>query len=385
MTMRNNRLIRNLALAFLLTTLAACGLPRSGPTKSEILDTTGDQNGVAFIVDVNDRVTRTTAIAPATGFPGGFLGVAPVAAPDLIRPGDTLSLTIYENVADGLFARGNEGVASLSSLQVDDAGFIFIPYAGRIRAAGNSTERLRQIITDKIGTQTPEPQIIVQRVAGDAATVSVVGGGIAGQGVYPIRRSSRRLVEMLATAGGVTVPPEVARIIVIRDQNRGEVWLEEVYANPEYDIALRAGDRIVVERDTRTFTALGATGTQGNVPFGMKDLSALEAIAQVGGLIRTAADPTGIFVIRDEPAEIANKVLGRNDFRTSQHMIYVLNLTEPNGIPLARDFDIKDGDTVYVTEAPFVQWTKTLNAITGTATGTASTARTLQALETVGN
>ena len=32
---------------------------------------------------------------------------------------------------------------------------------------------------------------------------------------------------------------------------------------------------------------------------------------------------------------------------------------------LARDFAIRDGDTVYVTEAPFVQWQKSISALTG--------------------
>jgi polysaccharide export outer membrane protein len=32
----------------------------------------------------------------------------------------------------------------------------------------------------------------------------------------------------------------------------------------------------------------------------------------------------------------------------------------------ARDFAIRDGDTVYVTEAPFVQFSKVISAITGT-------------------
>jgi polysaccharide export outer membrane protein len=36
---------------------------------------------------------------------------------------------------------------------------------------------------------------------------------------------------------------------------------------------------------------------------------------------------------------------------------------------MARDFSIRDGDTVYVTEAPYVQWQKTLSIITGTAAG----------------
>ena len=35
---------------------------------------------------------------------------------------------------------------------------------------------------------------------------------------------------------------------------------------------------------------------------------------------------------------------------------------------MARDFVIRDGDTLYVTEAPFTQWNKTISAITGTAT-----------------
>jgi polysaccharide export outer membrane protein len=33
----------------------------------------------------------------------------------------------------------------------------------------------------------------------------------------------------------------------------------------------------------------------------------------------------------------------------------------------ARDFLIRDGDTLYVTEAPFTQWSKTIGSITGTA------------------
>jgi polysaccharide export outer membrane protein len=96
-------------------------------------------------------------------------------------------------------------------------------------------------------------------------------------------------------------------------------------------------------------------------------MSALEAIARVGGLMASSADPTGVFVFRNEPAEIAGAVLNRDDFEGEQRMVYVLNLTEPNGMFQARDFLIRDGDTLYVTEAPFTQWNKTISAITGSA------------------
>ena len=44
-------------------------------------------------------------------------------------------------------------------------------------------------------------------------------------------------------------------------------------------------------------------------------------------------------------------------------MIYVLDLTSPNGVFVARDFVIRDGDTVYVTEAPYTQFNKVLSAV----------------------
>ena len=84
------------------------------------------------------------------------------------------------------------------------------------------------------------------------------------------------------------------------------------------------GDRIIVEEDRRSFTALGATTGQSRVPFNKRDMSALEAIATVGGLDGRSADPTGVFVFRDEPAEVANRVLGRFDLVGPQRMAYLL-------------------------------------------------------------
>ena len=103
------------------------------------------------------------------------------------------------------------------------------------------------------------------------------------------------------------------------------------------------------------------------MPFESQNLSLLEGIAQVGGLSPLSADPTGVFVFRNEPEEVAEQVLGRSDLTGAQRMVYVTDLTKPNGMFMARDFVIRDGDTIYVTEAPFTQWSKVISAITGTA------------------
>ncbi|MCH2066386.1 polysaccharide biosynthesis/export family protein [Shimia sp.] len=351
----------------LASTVAACNLvPRSGPNKSEIYAGSVQKEGDAFIVEVNDRVSRATAVVPALGFSDSFKNAGQLGS-DTIRPGDILALTIWENVDKPLLGPEGQVAAVLEEVQVDGAGFIFVPYAGRIRAAGNTPEGIRRIISAKLEEQTPDPQVEVRRAAGDGSTVSLVGT-VGAQGVYPIERPTRTLSTMLAQAGGVTIVPEIAQITVLRGRETGQIWFQDLYDNPELDIALRGGDRILVEEDTRAFTALGATGTQSRVNFFTKDLSAIEAIAQVGGLVATSSDPTGVFIFRNEADVVANNVLGRKDLDGAQRMVYVLNLTKPNGMFTARDFIVRDGDTLYVTEAPITTWNKTISAITGTLT-----------------
>jgi len=370
-----SRWARSIALLAVVSVLASCGLPRVGPNKREIFAGSVQQQGDAFIVSVNNRVTRATAVVPALGFSEAFIN-AGVVGSDTIRPGDTLGISVWENVDDPLLGGADAaGPAILEEVQVDGNGFIFIPYAGRIRAAGNTPERVRKIITDKLDDQTPDPQVQVRRVAGDGSTVSLVGS-VGGQGVYAIERPTRTLSSMLARAGGVTIEPEIAQVTVLRGDKSGKIWFQDLYRNPEFDIALRGGDRILVEEDTRAFTSLGATGTQARVPFESQSISAVEAIATVGGLVSTSADPTGVFVFRNEPAEIANQVLGRSDLIGAQRLIYVLDLTQPNGLFMARDFVIRDQDTLYVTEAPFTQWNKTISALTGSLTAVSSATTT---------
>jgi polysaccharide export outer membrane protein len=357
------RLTQGVTLFAALALVASCGLPRSGPTRDEIFSGSVMREGDAFVLTVDDRVNTIASVTPALGFSDGFLS-AGVVGSDTIQPGDLLTVAIWENVDDGLLVPTGENATVLEEVQVDGQGFIFVPYAGRIRAAGNPPEAVRRVITEQLQEQTPDPQVQVSRLAGDGATVSVAGA-VGAQGVYPIERPTRTLSAMLAAAGGLTIEPEIAQITIVRGGQQDTVWFQDLYDHPANDIALRGGDRIVVEEDTRSFTALGATLTQSRVPFESQTISAVEAIAQVGGLSSLFADPTGVFVFRNEPEAIARQLVGDPNLIGDQRVIYVLDLTRPNGVFLARDFAIRDGDTVYVTEAPYTQFAKVLSALTG--------------------
>ena len=108
-----------LTLAVMVASLAACGLPRSGPNKSEIYSGSVLENGDAFVVSVNSVVTRATSVTPSLGF-GPEFSDAGLMGSDIIAPGDTLALTIYENVKDDpLLGNTGQRVSQLQQIQVD--------------------------------------------------------------------------------------------------------------------------------------------------------------------------------------------------------------------------------------------------------------------------
>lgn len=350
--------------------MASCGVPRDGPTANEIYKSSVMREGDAHIIAVTKRVSQIANRPETLGFSHGLRAGA-ILGGDTIRPGDTITLNVFENVPEGLLAPEATNNAIIETLQVDDAGFIFVPYAGRIRAAGQTPDALRRVLTRALDEQTPDPQVLVARTQGDGSTVSVTGG-VTAQGVYPITRASNRLSSVIASAGGIAIPLETAQVLVTRGNRQDSAWLEDIFSNPSLDIAVRGGDRILVKQDQRSFSVLGATGTTSRVVFDTQQISAIEALASVGGLDPLRADPKGVFIFRDERPEIATEILGIGEFVTDVRFVYVLDLTKPTGMFDARDFKIRDGDTIFVTEASSVFWARQIASITGSLTAAGS-------------
>lgn len=364
---KSNKLTKAVRFAPLLAmalALGACALPRSGPSQSEILAGSVENGGNTHIVLVDDRISRAATVEEPLGFSRSFLN-AGLASVDRVRSGDLITVTIWENVENGLLAAVGTSSTTLRDIQVDALGNIFVPYAGIVRASGRTPEELRTEITRLLARQTPDPQVEVRRTAGNGASVNVVGG-VNIQGVYPLDAATRRLTAMLASAGGVSLDPAGTRVIVQRGGQSGSVWLSELYNNPENDITLRANDRIIVREDERYFTVLGATTGQKRIDFTSGNPNMVDALADIGGLDSRTADPSGIFIFRVESAEVANAVLETDTFTTPQRLAYVIDLTAQESIFTAQTFRLRNQDTIYITEAPFSQWSRVLEAVAGT-------------------
>ncbi len=367
--------LRTAVLATLALALAGCTLPRSGPTAGEIMAAGARADSGLLIVPVDLSVAAAARFVEPLLLGPGFVG-APLVSAETFAPGDVVSLTVWENVDVGVLAGVGQRVAVLQEIQVDESGMIFVPYAGRLRAAGRRPEELRRAVTEALAAHTPDPQVEVRRAAGDGAAVSVLGG-VSEAGVYPIDQATRRLSAMLARAGGVTLLPDVAQVRMQRGSETGVVWLQDLYDDPALDVALRPGDRIIVEEDRRAFTALGAAGRQARLPFTKRDMSLVEALATAGGLDGRSANPTGVFVFRLEAAEVARRVTGRPDLVGPQRVAYVMDFTRAEGLLSAREFVIRDEDTIYVTEAPIAAWSRIIG-LAGATVGFAGSVAVLE-------
>ncbi|MCH8951275.1 MAG: polysaccharide biosynthesis/export family protein [Proteobacteria bacterium] len=361
--------------AGLLLSLGACALPRSGPDYGEI--TSAAAPDLPFeVVRVTPAVTTATRIDERSGFSRAFID-ARTENTATVAPGDVMAITVWENIDQGLLNPQGIGATPLPHVKVDERGFIFVPYIGLIRAAGRTLSQLREAIRARLAEMTLNPQVDVFPVDGQGRVVSVQGR-VRTPGLYPIERPTERLLAMLARAGGVIDDPEVIRLKLRRGAVTGEIWVQDLYDDPANDVALRAGDALIAERDRRIFTALGAVGRPSMVPFPVRDLSAEQAIGAVGGLIDAAADPTGVFIFRTERGAIAAKVVPGRAVDGPRRIVYLLDLTQPGGMFLAREFIMRDGDTLYVTSAPFTTWMKILQSVAPLVTFSGS-ARTLTA------
>lgn len=354
------RLIRLAAAAVLLAVLAACALPRNGPDYREI--TAAPSPDLHFdVIRVNAAVARATRIDERRGFAMSFVGARPENTATA-APGDVMAITVWENIDQGLLNPQGIGATALPQVKVDERGMIFVPYVGLVRAAGRTLGQIREAVRARLAEKTLNPQVDVFPVETRGRVISVQGR-VRQPGLYPIEPPTERLLAMLARAGGVAEDPEVIRLKLRRGAATGEIWVQDLYDDPRNDVALHAGDALIAERDRRIFTALGAVGKQATVPFPSRELSVERAMGVVGGLIDDKADPTGVFVFRAEAPEIARKVLPGEAVADPRRIAYLIDLTRPGGMFLAREFTLRDGDTLYVTSAPFTSWIKILQSI----------------------
>lgn len=361
-TIRSTRVARAF-VALALLSLSGCGaLPRSGPLAAQMQNTGEDGEALASLVaPLTAETVDMIGPAPAEpGFSGDVLSAAPLDV-DMIGRGDVIETVVWEGAEGGLFSTAG-GATMLPLMTVDNGGNVFAPFAGRIRAAGRTPDQLRRAIGQALSSMTLSPQVSVRVVEASSRRFSVQGA-VGAPGIYDINHGAGRLTQALAAAGGVA-PETPAPVLTLRRNGRDmSEPLDAVLGDPGFDIALRPGDSIIVAPQRSRFTALGALGSQAEIVFPRVPLDLLGALGAASGLRDFDADPSAVFVLRRERPEIADALLegappSGLPRGAGRPIVYRLDLTDPEAFFIARNFEMRGGDAVFVSNAPITELRK---------------------------
>jgi polysaccharide biosynthesis/export protein len=280
--------------------------------------------------------------------------------------GDTVSVTIFEAAAGGLFIPAEAGVrpgnfVTIPNQSVDDHGNIAVPYAGAVLAKGRTPAEIQRAIVDALKNRAIEPQAVVSLVNQQTSLISVLGD-VHTAGRFPASPSGERILDVVARAGGPVTQGYDMWVTLERSGHRASAPFGALLYEPSNNIYVLPGDVIYLYSQPQTFVAFGAAGTQGQYRFEAWRISLAEAVGKHGGLNDTQADPASIFLYRGETREVAQQ-LGVDSSRFEGPIIpivYSVNFRDPSGYFLAQTFEMRNKDVLYTSNSASVETTKFL-------------------------
>lgn len=353
---------------------AGCeALPAAGPLRSEITEQSQPVDAsVPFVLaDVNEHVLSVLARRSEPTF-GRSFGPSRQVSDYTIGVGDGIVVTLWEAGSGGLFSApmlNGVSTGSRSTIvpeqQVGRDGSITIPYAGRIHVTGKTTAEVEKTIIAGLEGKAIQPQALVSvpRPVSNAATVL---GEVTSGARLPLSPRGDRVLDVIATAGGVRSPIHETFIGLTRGKQTTEMPMQALLSRPDENVYVRPQDTITVIRRPQTFTAFGATGQNSIVPFDAVGITLEEAVAKAGGLRDERADPRGVYLLRFEDASLA-RAIASPDLVLPSHglvrVVYRLDMRQASSIFLARQFKIRDKDALYVANAASMDVQKLLTLV----------------------
>lgn len=364
--MRNYRFFCTTFLSVItLILLSSCSsyLPSSGPgtRAARLADSSRKQPEISVIALDSEVVQAIARHRQQETFSSVFNDV--LTTTTLVNPGDILEITIWE-VPPALFGStmpaingSSTAATTLPAQMVNRDGEISIPYAGNFVVSGMTSREIETEIIRRLAGKANQPQAMVKIIRNNSATVTVVGEVHSSQRM-PLTDVGEKVLDALAAAGGTSRPIEKMTLQLTRGNNVRSMPLQQIIRDPRHNISLKPGDVITLLYQPLSFTALGAIGKNQEIDFEARGISLAQALGRVGGLQDNRADARGVFIFRFEDPEL----FGREG-KTAQPVIYTVDLSEPAGFFLARNFPMNDQDILYVSNAPSADLKKFLNML----------------------
>ena len=358
---------RSIAALALVASLCACSqFGRSGPYAGTVTRAAGTPIASApiTVVDLSGAAAQHIFASEHSQTFAETLGeIAPVGT--VIGKGDTIDIAIWEappaalfgtlsplgTVASGIQAARSSG---LPEQMVDETGRIAVPFAGEIMAAGRRPRDIETDIAQRLHGKANHPQVIVRITHNAQQNVSVLGD-VANGGRFNVTPHGERVLDALAEAGGVKQPVTKMVLQVTRGGKVATMSLDAVIRDPAQNVRLAPDDVVTALFQPWTFTVLGATGTNAEIPFEATGMTLAQALGRAGGLNDARANMHGIFLFRlENPAALDAATLA--GARTTPDgrvpVIYRLDMGDPAAFFIAQGLRMHDHDVLYVSNAP---------------------------------
>lgn len=360
--------------ALALCQSAACDLPASGPTASEVTAAAKPAtNGVSqfALVDVDPAILDKMVSWKAISLQGTFGRQGPVST-QAIGVGDFVQIVLWEAAAGGLFsAASNDRMSSgsrstvIPEQVVGPDGAVTVPYAGRVQVVGRSPQQVEGAIVQALTGKAIEPQALVTITKNVANAVTVIGE-VTGGARVPLTTRGDRILDVVAQAGGIRAPAHETFITLVRGGTSVRIPMQAMLTDPAENVYVRPGDVVSVAREPQTFTAAGATSQNLVVPFDAIGITLDQAIARAGGLDDNRADAAGVYVIRyEQPGHYDQLGLRRPDVGSHSQVpvIYRVNMRDPNGFFIAHRFPVRNKDIIFVADASSMSLRKVMTIL----------------------
>ena len=355
----------------LAAAVSACGsLPRGAAVEREILKGADAEDADFTVHAVTKDFLPIVEHWPHTGVARlGWLGHSHGSNAQIIRGCDQLDVVVWDSGDNSLLTGPGQRVATLSGVRVSENGTIFLPYVGKVKVSGRSPEAARQMVQRMLESIVPSAQVQLAMTEGRSNSVDLISG-VNSPGNVKLPDNNFSVLAAISAGGGVAGSFENPQVKLVRGHKIYGTSVDRLYANPKLDTRLKGGDKLIVEEDRRYFLSLGAAGSESQFPFNRDKLSALDALAMIGGVNDTRADPKGILILREYPTS-ALETDGSGP--AEQRVVFTLDLTNSDGLFSARNFPIYSGDLVLATESPVV-FVRTFIGVIGSGFGILSAA-----------
>ena len=352
--------------------VGGCGFfPAQGPSAGDVVQqsVSGDPEGTPryLVADLTPGTVAVLKHVPNPSF--ARFGSHEGAPSPAIGLGDSVSVTVWEAASGGLFSSAAvNGVtagshsAAIPEQAVGRDGAITIPYAGRVRVVGLTPAQVEKTIVARLVGKAIEPQALVT-VSKNLSNSVTVTGEVSNGAQVPLTARGERILDVIASAGGLKAPVHDVFISLSRGSTTAKIPMQALLANPRENIFVRPRDVITVESQPQTFTAFGSTGRNELVKFDAAGITLEEAVAKAGGLQAEMANPEGVFLLRAEPASIARQLDPAYPIPpgvNTVNVVYRINLKDTATYFLARSFQVRNKDVIYVAAAPSAEFYKAM-------------------------